>query len=253
METAFGVDLGGYSSKGKSQVARVIRVDNCLTASIIRTSLLQERKGSNSLKEAVEADVKFFAELINNGEACAVDVPIDLQGINEFSQNNKEYLWEATKRPIDYALGALPPLADRIGAVVARMQLIMKHFPNELGKSIFETYPAGSLALLGKKQQYKGGAANWQGSKWKPASGKPPGLSLLFNDLNFFGLEEGQLITDDEFDAIISTVPLLCKPRFNDTVLKHPLVKAAAPKSLPKGYILCGERFWSRIEVNPIE
>lgn len=253
---AYGVDLAGYSSKGKSQVAKVVRVEDevsChLEAEIIPTALLEEHKGYEPLAKVVEKDVRVFSNLVFNCGICAVDVPIDLQGLNEFGGQNKKYVWEATKRPIDYILGALPPLADRIGAVVARMQLIMKYFPNELGRSIFETYPAGTLAVLGIKQQYKGGAAYWKDDRWVPSSDKSQGLSNLLHELNIIGLEEGQVITDDQFDAIISAVPLLCQPWLTGPALmQHPFFGNRNPTCLPEGFILCGEKFWSRIEINP--
>ncbi|MHB8132506.1 MAG: hypothetical protein ACYDEX_26425, partial [Mobilitalea sp.] len=56
---AYGIDLAGYSSKGKSQVAKVSRIDlsdGCyLKASFIPTSLLEERKSNSRLSEVVEA------------------------------------------------------------------------------------------------------------------------------------------------------------------------------------------------------
>ena len=250
--SAYGVDLAGYSSKGKSQVAKVSSFENgvgrYLAAKIIPTTLLQGYKGDENLADAIARDVKVFSQLISNGGICAVDVPIDLQGLNEFSSQNKTHIWEATKRPIDYLLGALPPLADRIGAVVTRMQLIMKHFPNELGRSIFETYPAGTLAFLGKKQQYKDSKAIWQGSKWVPKKEEQKGLANMLNDLDFIGVD-GQQITDDQFDAIISAIPLLCQPRLmGPALIKHPSL-AKKTLELPEGFILCGEKFWSRVEV----
>src|SRR5262249_15500595 len=68
-------------------------------------------------------------------------------------------IWELTLRPVDRALGAMRPLADRIGSPVARFQAIMRAgaFDDLLGRSLFETYPAGTWLLnnIGAKG-YKG-------------------------------------------------------------------------------------------------
>lgn len=253
-ETAYGIDLAGYSSKGKSQVSRIEKAnDGCLYASFITTDLLEERKSSSRLSEAVEADVRVFSELIKSGGLCAVDVPIDLQGLNHFSISDKKYVWEATKRPIDYVLGGLPPLGDKIGAVVARIQLIMEHFPGSLGNSIFETYPSGTLALLGFwKPKYKGGLAQWTSSGWRPAkdTGESKGLAYLLSHFDIVSSDD-ILLTDDQLDALLSALPLLEQPLLTGSrLMDHPLImKKGALKSFPQGFILCGKRFWSRIVI----
>lgn len=259
-KVAYGIDLAGYSSKGKSQVAEVSRVDDAnrcnLIATLIPSSLQQENKGAKLLSNVVKADVQAFRELLKDGGVCAVDVPIDLQGLEEFT-SNKKYVWEVTRRPIDNTLGALAPLADRIGAVVARMQLIMESFPTALGKSIFETYPAGSLHLLGVKQQYKGGTALWQNGIWiaKPSSKEDKdkdkantGLSILLNDLDFVSNDKELIIDDDQFDAIMSAIPLLAHSLLlGSALINHPLISNESLVKAPTGYILCNERYWSKI------
>lgn len=252
---AYGIDLAGYST-GKSQVAKVTRIDSSndcyLCASIIPTDLLKKYEGKDTLIEAVRADVKVFSNFISNGDVCAVDVPIDLQGLNEFT-GNKTFLWETTKRPIDFKLEALPPLASLIGAVVARMQLIMEHFPDALGNTIFETYPAASLSLLNEKRQYKGGKAKWQNGRWDTNGSKSvadQGFSSMLNSMNLICHQEGRILNDDQFDAILSAIPLLAKPWLIGTdLIEHPFLAAEYLTKEPTGYILCGRRFWSRIEV----
>ncbi len=256
---AYGIDLAGYSSTGKSQVARVIRTDDAngcyLAASLIPTNLLRGYSGTEPLKKVIDSDIQVFSDLLGNGGICAVDVPIDLQGLDSFNEN-KTYLWEVTKRPIDYKLGALPPLADKIGAVVARMQLIIKNFPGLLGVSIFETYPAASLKLLSLNQQYKGGNAIWQNGKWVPSTmgaknNANIGLSNMLNQLNVVSYIEGLNINDDQIDAILSAVPLLSRPWLMESdLINHPSLADKKLLKAPNGYILCGDKFWSRIEIH---
>jgi len=214
---------------------------------------LRKHQGNEDLNSVIKADVQVFSDLLKDNGICAVDVPIDLQGLNEYS-GNKNYVWEATKRSIDHELGALPPIADRIGAVVARMRLIMNYYPDSLGKAIFETYPAGSLALMKENQQYKEGKAIWDGSLWKPsADGKEKaneGLANVLNSLNFVCVLEGIVLTDDQFDAILSAIPLLSEPWLTGSLLlNHPYLKKRGIKDVPTGYILCERRFWTKIEI----
>ncbi|MHB8131920.1 MAG: hypothetical protein ACYDEX_23390, partial [Mobilitalea sp.] len=192
--------------------------------------------------------------LIRSGGLCAVDVPIDLQGLNHYSVKGKTYVWEATKRHIDYILGGLPPLGDKIGAVVARIQLIMSYFPNALGKTIFETYPSGTLALLGfKKPKYKGGVAQWVGSSWHPATdtGESKGLVSLLSHFSIVSSQEGVLITDDNLDALLAAIPLLKWPLLTGSSLMDHLLLSnkGTLKNVPQGFILCGERFWTKIVI----
>jgi hypothetical protein len=118
-----------------------------------------------------------------------------------------------------------------------------------LGRSIFETYPAGTLTLLGKKQRYKDSKVVWRGNGWEPINGEKRGLADLLNELCFVGVEDGQQMTDDQFDAILSAIPLLCQPRLiGPTLSKHPSL-AEKNFELPEGFILCGKKFWSMVKV----
>ena len=86
-----------------------------------------------------------------------MDIPIDLQDLIE--PHRVEYIWQLTRRPIDRAVNAMPPLADRIGAPVARFAAIMRegNFAALLGQTLFEAYPAATLKKLEiEAGQYKG-------------------------------------------------------------------------------------------------
>ena len=52
-----------------------------------------------------------------------VDTPVDLQGLP--NPTNVYFAWELVKRPVDYAFDALAPLANLIGAPVARFQNLL--------------------------------------------------------------------------------------------------------------------------------
>lgn len=125
----------------------------------------------------------------------------------------------------------------------------MSHFPNALGQTIFETYPAGTLALLGIKQHYKGGRAHWQGNRWESDGDSSEGLVNILNELNIIGIREGgQPLTDDKLDAILAAIPLLCKPwLMGSSLMKHSFLAKEAPIDFPKGFILCGDKFWQKI------
>ena len=144
MMIGFGIDLAGYVT-GKTSLAFTEIEGRFAKATLLRGSALsRKRKSSDSLAEALANEVAVLGHCLGIA-SVAVDVPIDLQGLP--NAQNPQAIWPLTRRPIDYALNAMPPLADRIGAPVARFAAIMRYgnFYPLLGIRLFEAYPAITL------------------------------------------------------------------------------------------------------------
>ncbi len=153
----FGIDIAGYTT-GKTSLAVVEIEGQTAKATLLRNSALSIRRDSGSQLKAVLSDeVAVLRRCLTIGPV-AVDIPIDLQDLT--NPDRAEYIWQLTLRPIDRAVKAMPALADRIGAPVARFAAIMRegNFAALLGERLFEAYPAGTLKMLRiKADKYKGG------------------------------------------------------------------------------------------------
>jgi len=154
----FGLDLAGYTT-GKTTLAVVEIEGQNVKATMLRESALSvKRNGGDALKEVLRKEAAVLRRCLNIGP-LAVDIPIDLQDLR--TPIDAEYIWQLTRRPVDRAIGAMPPLADRIGAPVARFAAIMREgdFDGLLGEKLFEAYPAGTLKMLKiEAGHYKGEA-----------------------------------------------------------------------------------------------
>jgi hypothetical protein len=152
----FGLDLAGYTT-GKTALAVVEIEGRTAKATLLRGSALTLKRSSDDrLKEILREETVVLRRCLKIGP-LAVDIPVDLQNVQ--SPDQAEYVWELTRRPIDRAIGAMPPLADRIGAPVARFAAIVRDggFASLLGEKLFEAYPAGTLKVLKiEAGQYKG-------------------------------------------------------------------------------------------------
>src|SRR6185437_549536 len=184
----FGIDLAGYTT-GKTALAFVKIENQYVKATLLRGSALsKKRKSDDPVDEIVAEEVKVIERCLAIGPV-AVDVPIDLQGLP--NPPDPKTIWALTRRPIDYAINAMPPLADRIGAPVARFAAIMRkgNFYDVLGSKLFEAYPAITLKLLKIKTAYKGKKAT-------------EGLVSLCKVLRI----QQHIESDDEIDAIICAI-----------------------------------------------
>jgi hypothetical protein len=185
----FGIDIAGYTT-GKTSLAVVEIEGQTARATLLRDSALSIRRDSDSqLKQILSDEVAVLRRCLAMGPV-AVDIPIDLQGLT--NPDSAEYIWELTLRPIDRAVKAMPALADRIGAPVARFAAIMRegNFTALLGERLFEAYPAGTLKMLKiKAGKYKG----------KDSVGA---LISLCTTLKI----EPQVENDDDVDAIICAI-----------------------------------------------
>jgi hypothetical protein len=144
----FGIDLAGYTT-GKTSFAAARWQGESAEATLFSNSVFSpnvKRQTAEAISPALAEEVRTLQRCFAVG-SVAVDVPIDLQELLE--PQHARRIWELTLRPIDQALGAMRPLADRIGSPVARFRAIMRAgaFDDRLGRSLFETYPAGTWRL----------------------------------------------------------------------------------------------------------
>ena len=195
---SYGLDLAGYSS-GKSTLARAEWVNDGFKIIIYRSHPFSKKlEGRDLIAQQFEYERQFINALL---DPIYIDVPIDLQGLP--TPLNYNFVWELTKRPVDFAFNALPPLADRIGSPVSRMKNALgDNIQNILGTRIFETYPKVSLDnMLNEVQPYKGKTSTFLGREWVGEGGLTPILQQLA-----VTSEEGTQLNDDHVDAMICSL-----------------------------------------------
>lgn len=201
-QVAFGIDLAGFST-GKSGLAKAQRDESGnITATIFRGHpFARSSKGFARIDDVVGEEARTLIHLLSTG-VVLIDMPLDLQSLSD--PKSAKLIWELTKRPVDYVFSALPPLADKIGSPVARAQIIlatiMDRSPSHIrfGDNLYETYPAGSLELIGlPRKGYKGQSVTFVEGKWRGES-----LATIANGLKLKADDEVSL-NDDDVDAII--------------------------------------------------
>lgn len=225
----FGIDLAGYTT-GKSTIAFVEIDGRVVKATLLLDSAFsRKRKSSDSLREVLSEEAAVLRSCLEIGPV-AVDIPIDLQGLP--FPPNPEYIWQLTRRPIDYAVNAMPALADRIGAPVARFAAIMRegNFDEQLGRNLFEAYPAGTLKMLEIE------AGSYKGPKGKAA------LTSLCATLKI----EPHVKTDDDIDAIICAITAATAV---DGV--HDAAKLGITGPLPRGFRIPNSLSFDKIQILP--
>jgi hypothetical protein len=193
MTLAYGLDLAG---KCGATFAKRIHSD-LVEVTVIRNHVFSETRKSDAPLADITRQQATLLRAWAAGGTILVDIPIDLQGLP--SPTNPQFIWELTRRPVDFAFNAMPPLADRIGAPVARFQHLLATLPDDwVGTRIFETYPAESLRLMGLHDMgYKGQSAQFTDGQWRGVS-----LAEILNRMSVLATE-GMQINDDEFDAMI--------------------------------------------------
>lgn len=223
MRLGFGLDLAGYST-GKSSLACALRVETGLRIILLQDSPFSLRVASNSDRAVVEQrEGECLAQLLKLGNLAA-DVPIDLQGL-PFSPTSA-FVWGRTKRPVDIAVGGLPPLADKIGAIVARFRAAIEaaEAGSQLGERLFETYPAASFSHLGIVTRGYKSVENG---------------TIRGEVCARLGFQVAD-ITDDEIDAIVCAMTAVAS---SDAVIESEglaglVGKRSGSASAPKGYRL---------------
>lgn len=269
---AFGLDLcgfeGGTGKRGRSGLAFVRRTAHHIEVHVIdQHPIVLPAKLRKQDWQQVE--LAFVDELIEFAPLY-VDVPIDLQRL-PFPED-VHCPWELTKRPVDQRLKALSPVADKLGAPVARFRRILSMNTHKLwhqvDRCIFETYPAGSLRLIEgsftnqpglkrHRQSYKEGRIVWIGGSWQPCiKGRAERNDRLAELATKFELVADARVTlnDDDFDAILCALAGIGddKARLGGRRLAEKLwpEESDSPhfdeRRLPRGYVLLGDVPWGR-------
>lgn len=275
MDVSYGIDLAGYST-GKTRIARLQKDANGsdVHASLLTSgALLKKRDGNHKyFQTIIQEELDELVGFLKEG-SIYVDIPVDLQQLGRWRAF--ENLWEQTNRPIDYALNAMPPLADRIGSPVARFQTILAYgrtlggaydISKLVGKTIFETYPAASLKFSNiKAQGYKNSTAIWQDGAWviksitKENEPSQQAFSRILKWLCCEAVSEGFELTNDDLDAIIAALPgivpaqcLIGNQELEDIIRRHLEEKQTTTQQslLPNGFAIIKHQPFSRITVN---
>jgi hypothetical protein len=222
--TGYGLDLSGYSG-GKTRLAVAQRTTSGrIDIELLRNSVFSKALGGEKpLRNQIEEEKKELTSMLKDG-IVAVDIPVDLQGLKEFS-TIYERVWELTKRPVDKALGGLPPLADKIGSPVARFQYLLRDTGIEycLGESLYETYPKATLDLRSlRPQSYKKSVSIWGNAGWCVQNGNNKSVSATKRILESFGFTSATpylQVDDNDIDASICALTALTKALKKDEYL----------------------------------
>ena len=238
MTIGFGLDLAGFTKRRGTVLATVSVINGTAEATIL-TDAPFGRKLNGDFSERLICEVKTLRSLLKIGKV-AVDVPIDLRGLRV---SDVREAWELTLRPIDKKLGALPPLASWLGACVARFKAILSpDIQEELGKQLFETYPAASLRMLfGKNdpdvKQYK--LAAKRKAEIACAARKSLVVRLKID-------AKSTALTHDELDAVICAITAVASDKYVWDERSSELSKATP---LPDGYRLLRSNPFTKIVV----
>jgi predicted nuclease with RNAse H fold len=226
----FGLDLSGYGKKGGTVLAAaLVKNGGVAEISILTNSAFSKTlNGNSSLPEQTEDEQRLLLEIAAR-RSIAIDVPIDLQNLP--SPPNATKVWELTQRPIDRAFKGLAPLADKLGYCVARFLNLLRSNRNfEVGRNIFETYPAASLGMCDiPNKLYK-------------SNGNAPTVRQAI--LKKLGITDCEL-THDELDAIICSLTcvadgddLLEGEELREEMLRRLNEPDSNRYQIPKGYRL---------------
>jgi hypothetical protein len=204
VSTALGLDFAGYSS-GKTGLARArLTAPGQVTVTVfVQHSFSQRLTGSAPLSASVPAERAALQAYAAQGPIL-VDLPLDLENLP--APATAEQVWELVQRPVDYALDAMAPLANLIGAPVARFQYLLAGLPPDwVGTHLFETYPALMLELLGLRGRgYKaaqGSRITFAGDTWH-GSDQAAHMAANATQLGWTAAP-GTILNDDQFDAVL--------------------------------------------------
>lgn len=265
IKTAFGLDIAGYST-GKTGFARACRKnDNSIIVTVYQGHIFSKKYDGKKPLDNIAIKERELLQACCKNSVLMVDTPIDLQGLSHL--DNASFIWQLTLRSVDYAFGGMAPLANYIGAPVARFQNMMSAHNDQnrdesiVGTHIFETYPAATLRLLGLPyKKYKDHKIVFEDGHWTGGIAEEiaEGLGLI--------AENGEMLNDDELDAIICAITGVVD---DDLILKGDELKHEISKSIknklnneyldginvepPRGYVLLKEKPNMKINVVIIE
>jgi len=219
--------------------------DGLVTVAILTGNVFQQEiNGGNPLLGHANEEAEYLRGLIEEGPLY-IDVPIDLQDLP--IPERPQYVWQLTKRPVDQAFGGLPPLADRLGACVARMQNLWRllqanGYGDPLGHRIFETYPAGSLKCANEThEKYKGRAQCNEQDQWqagREGNDRDDTMAQLLNRLQWTGEADGFSLTHDEFDAALCALTGVCERLEGPALTQMINERLGNDYPVPAGYVL---------------
>lgn len=242
---AFGLDLSGYAGGNSAFVRAVSETDGIIDVTIYRGHVFGIKlRGDRPARPVVEKEVEVLRACCR-AASLYVDIPIDLQGLP--CPGGEVFIWQLVKRPVDQAFDALPPLAERIGAPVARYKNLHRFLGDvdvQLGMNIFETYPAASLDLMNlPREKYKGQRAIFSSSGWYVPNEPDAPLGSIATGLRLVA-EENETLDDHELDATICSITgvvgeehVLSGKRLENEIARR-VADTPVPVSSPRGYAL---------------
>ncbi len=207
MKTAFGLDLGGYST-GRSALARAsLGPSGDAEVTVYRGHAFAKTVNkSRTFEILAEQELELLIACLEKAPLY-MNVPIDLQRLP--CPGDETFAWQLVQRPVARVFGGLPPLADRIGAVVARFSNLLRAYrlehPEPLGQRLYETYPAGSLRLLAfphEGHKAKSNRIAFGDGRWAGRGTKGEQLAKIAGLLKLTAPKESEL-DHDEIDAVI--------------------------------------------------
>lgn len=244
MIEAYGLDLGGMS-QGNSALARAERGARGTKVTIYTGHAFLKKPSEKALLRDIVAVEKKVLEECMEHAPLYVDVPIDLQGLP--CPGKEVYPWQLVQRPADRAFGALRPLADRIGSVVARFINLHRALGScyVVGEQVMETYPAASLELLGlpRKSYKRGGHIEREDGHWKGSGVSGTVLSEIASGLGLVA-EKGVMLDHDELDAAICALSGVAEAEHKlqgdelEAEIENRLGVVSVDCSAPEGYVL---------------
>jgi len=231
----FGLDLAGFSRPSGTVLVELRSNGLHAKAAILQDSPFSSRS-RGAFADRLKAENDTLAKLLKLGNV-AVDVPIELQGL---PLSDAIEQWQLTLRPVDRALGGLPPLASWLGACVARFGAIIRESQNLLGIRLFETYPAASLEKL------FGQISCVQNYKLANKEKKETAISARKELAEKLNIQCETPLSHDELDAIICAMTAVAP---TDTLLPLSQYELPEQSELAAGFRLLKKNPFSKIRV----
>ncbi|BAU29716.1 hypothetical protein DFP93_10693 [Aneurinibacillus soli] len=293
----YGLDLVGYGSD-KGALVKSQRIDQDCDSNVgkkeikIISNIMPyfPNQDNNQPVEVLEKnDIRFI--LKNKLYPLVIDAPIEPLIVPPVEEKNWRRFWEYISRDVDKFFNGAPPgrletLSKRAEGIRSGMKCLMKNGKDPLNKRLFETYPAATILQLyregnqndlngkGDMRQYKETLAQWDMKEgaWitHSLSGKTEKsdrFAKLLEDFSIVAETDKTIITDDEFDALLSTLVLLSSDErviFSSENVNNPVYIAMKDDSMfsyrkgrvnemvsiATGYRILTKKFWDKIVIS---
>lgn len=246
-ERAIGIDLAGIAGNDTS-VAQVVRDNDELRASIAYPQPLAANiNGEEAAGPVLGADAALLAGWLQEDpeRPVAFDCPIDVQGL--VSPSDVDYVWQVRLRPIDHLLNAMAPLGSWLGIVVARCRCTLAYgnLSQQLGRSIFETYPKTILERLGLTAVKRWSATLFPNAPPEVNAQDEEAMGQVLDLLDnlHVGVEDQLNLSDHDLDAILCAIPLLSDEMVDEDAITEELRQAYPGMRFraPRGFVLIPE------------